>query len=251
MVYMFRYAGDDRPRPVDTRTEAQRKKDRERQAKLRKREQAKKDDESRATGHDASHLLVTENGSVPIQFVPPPSCGLPPSYRKILQEVCEKHRVAYTDVLSPSRKKHLTHARGEMMFRCMEEIPSASYSGVGRRMSRDHTTVLYAHRKGLKNPRAFDPFVSVDKSLPGRKRKRHAGFNPTQAEIIKRVKSGEDYKDIAEKFGRHTKWLTNQLFEIRQKIAMMSEKEKLEKGLGANFGRVAGTYIRSEKDETQ
>lgn len=240
MAYMFRYAGDDRPYTLRVRTPAQRESDDKKYAKRK----AKNDAES-------IPLLITApppstndelQAELFAKFNPPATCGLPPSYRQILQEVCHKHHVPYADVIGRSRDYRVGYARREFMYRCMEEIPTASYAGVGRRIQRDHTTVLHAHRRGLADPSCLEPFVPkpVESSAVRTKR---VEFTDTQKFIIERIKAGGDYKLIAAELGKPVKWMTNQLYEIRGKIARLNDEERAEQGLGNNFGRVEAMFM--------
>lgn len=70
-----------------------------------------------------------------------------PSWKTILREVSEKHKVAMVDLLSSRRSQAYVIARQEAMYRMRHET-SMTFPQIGRRMGgRDHTTVLYGIRK--------------------------------------------------------------------------------------------------------
>jgi chromosomal replication initiation ATPase DnaA len=65
---------------------------------------------------------------------------------KIMREVCEKHGVAVSDIVSRRRTKDLVLPRHEIMWRIRHETP-ASLPQIGRLMRRDHTSVYHGIRK--------------------------------------------------------------------------------------------------------
>lgn len=69
------------------------------------------------------------------------------SWKAIIRQVSEKHKVPLADIMSARRNKYIVAARYEAMYRLRYET-TMSYPEIGRRVGgRDHTTVLYGVRK--------------------------------------------------------------------------------------------------------
>lgn len=68
------------------------------------------------------------------------------TWKRIAQEVAQKHSVPMTDMFSARRNKEAVAARHEAFYRCSVET-SMSLPQIGRRFGRDHTTILYGIRK--------------------------------------------------------------------------------------------------------
>jgi hypothetical protein len=166
-----------------------------------------------------------------------PTSGLPPSYRRILSEVALKHKIPYKSILGESHLKHIAHARREFMFRCMQEIPNASYAGVGRYVKRDHTTVLYAHKKGLADPSSMDPVKLKEVAY----KRSNTQFSNFQTEVIRLTKMGLSHVQIANQLGKIPKQITTALCEIRRKAV---------DDIGPDFGRVAKRIKHEPSGET-
>ena len=65
----------------------------------------------------------------------------------IMREVCDKHGISKSELLSPRRAVPIVAARHEAMYRMSKET-TMSLPAIGRRMGgRDHTTVLHGIRK--------------------------------------------------------------------------------------------------------
>lgn len=227
MTYLFPYAGYDGPKrrpPNPNRSHRQ---------SLRKATRA-------LCRLEAARELPPEQraeleAAVKVEYMPPPSSGLPPSYRKILSEVALKHKVPYKSILGISRLKHISQARREFMFRCMEEIESASYAGVGRYVSRDHTTVLYAHKKGLEDPSSLEPLKQPKKVYP----RTDARFSNFEVDVIRLTKMGMTHVQVANQLGKIPKQVTTALCEIRRKAIKLQCAD-----IPPNFGRVPKSYCR-------
>lgn len=65
-----------------------------------------------------------------------------PKWQVIMREVCAKHGVETTAVMSPSREKHLVAARSEIYWICRTKL-GMSLPELGRRFKRDHTTIYW------------------------------------------------------------------------------------------------------------
>lgn len=66
---------------------------------------------------------------------------------QVVREVCEKHKISITELLSEQRPKRLTDIRQEVYYRLATET-TWSLPRIGRYLGgRDHTTVLHGKRK--------------------------------------------------------------------------------------------------------
>lgn len=237
MAYLFRYAGDDRQRPTPRLMPTQR-------VKKTRKPKVKPIDLFVPSPPAGEETQVDAFA----RFIPPPGCGLPPSYRKILQAVCEKHAVPYANILGTMRDKRTSQARRDFLFRCMEELPRASYSAVGRWVNLDHSTVLYAHRKGQTDPSSLEPIPGRTRAPTGAHRA-SVVFSDKQETIIARINEGSSREEIAAELGKDGKWITNQLYEIRNKIARMDADARAACGLPAMFGYVGWSRWPAKKNE--
>jgi DNA-binding NarL/FixJ family response regulator len=113
----------------------------------------------------------------------------------------------------------------------MEEIPNASYAGVGRYVKRDHTTVLYAHKKGLAAPSSLEP---LERKIAVHKNKSADGFSFFESEIVRLIKEGLSHVQVAKQLGKTPKQVTSALCEIRRKASKMKCTD-----IPPDFGRVA------------
>lgn len=227
MAYLFPYAGYDGPKRKPPTTKAKNRHELRKATRALYRLEAAQElkPEQRAELEEA----------VKTAYVPPPSSGLPPSYRKILSEVAFKHKIPYKSILGISRLKHISQARREFMFRCMEEIETASYAGVGRYVSRDHTTVLYAHKKGLEDPSSLEPLKQPKKIYP----RTDSRFSNFEVDVIRLTKMGLDHVQVANQLGKIPKQITTALCEIRRKAIRLECAD-----IPSNFGRVPKSYCR-------
>ena len=80
---------------------------------------------------------------VPIR---PPIITYEAPWRKVLREVAEKHGVLRRILLSPDKSIVAVRARWELFYRLSTEC-HLSLGEIGRRIGRDHATVLYGIRK--------------------------------------------------------------------------------------------------------
>ena len=221
MTYLFPYAGYDGPkRKPPTSTTRHKHRLRKATRALYRLEAAQE-----LTPEQRAELQA----AVDAEYVPPPSIGLPPSYRRILREVALKHKVPYKSILGVSRLSHIGQARRDFMFRCMEEIPNASYAGVGRYVKRDHTTVLYAHKKGLADPSSLVPITPKKIIYP----RKDTTFSNLEVEVIRLTKQGLNHVQVANQIGKTPKQVTSALCEIRGKARKLNSED-----ISPDFGRV-------------
>lgn len=229
MAYLFPYAGYDGPRIKRPRQPTDAKYLRRKATKALRTLEAKPE----LPPQKRAELEAAINS----EYLPSASSGLPASYRKILGEVAIRHKVPYKSILGIARNVRISTARREFMFRCMEEIESASYAGVGRYTKRDHSTVMYAHQKGLSDPSSLDPIPpKITPQRVGNSRT-NVRFTDIEHEVIRLTKMGLEHTEIAERMGKTPKAIINLLYEIRQKIP------KLGCDLPLTFGRVKASYL--------
>jgi hypothetical protein len=222
MTYLFPYAGYDGPKRKPLSQSASARKHRLRKATraLRLLESAPElTPEQRAALEKAADA----------EYVP--TKGMPPAYLKILGDVARKHKVPYKSIIGTSQMHHISHARREFIFRCMEEIPNASYSGVGRYINRDHTTVIHAHKKGLQDPSSLEP-LPCNTVVYGHRP--DEGFSPFEAEVARLIKEGLNHVQVSKQLNKIPKQITSALCEIRRKAAKMGCTD-----IPPDFGRVA------------
>ena len=221
MTYLFPYAGYDGPKRKPPTPKVAHK------HQLRKATRALYQLEAARELTPEQRAKLQE--AVNAEYVPPPSSGLPPTYRRILSEVALKHKVPYKSILGVSRLSHIGQARRDFMFRCIEEIPNASYAGVGRYVKRDHTTVLYAHKKGLADPSSLEP-IKPAKVTYSRSDTRFSNF---EVEVIRLTKQGLNHVQVANLIGKTPKQVTSALCEIRGKAQKLNCED-----ISQDFGRV-------------
>ncbi len=85
-----------------------------------------------------------------------PNFELMPQWKKIMYEVCSKHNVEVTELLSHRRDRNIVAARHEIFYRYAHET-IMSYPDMGRRMNRDHSTAIHGvnkHAERLRDGRA-------------------------------------------------------------------------------------------------
>jgi len=231
MTYLFPYAGYDGPK---RKPPSQSKEARKHRLRKAKRALSILETQPELTPQQRAALEAAVNA----EYIPGATSGLPPSYRKILSEVAFKHKIPYKTILGISRLKHISQARREFMFRCMEEISNASYAGVGRYVNRDHTTVLYAHQKGLADPSSLEPLTPKKIVYP----RTDARFSNFEVEVIRLTKQGLNHTQVANQIGKTPKQVTTALCEIRRKAIKLKCDD-----IPPNFGRVPGSYCKGDK----
>jgi chromosomal replication initiation ATPase DnaA len=69
-----------------------------------------------------------------------------PRFDRIMADVLRQHHIGKRDLLSESRLPHLVRARQELAGRAVNET-RLSLESIGKRMNRDHTTILYHSRQ--------------------------------------------------------------------------------------------------------
>ena len=224
MTYLFPYAGYDGPK---RKPPSQSKEARKHRLRVATRALRVLESEPELTPQQRIALEAAVNA----EYVATATSGLPPSYRKILSEVALKHKVPYKSILGVSQLAHISQARRAFIFRCMEEIPNASYAGVGRYLKRDHTTVIYAHKKGLTDPSSLEPLPH--KTVVHKPNKSDDGFSFFESEVIQLIKEGLNHVQAAKQLGKTPKQITSALCEIRRKAAKMGCMD-----IPPDFGRV-------------
>jgi len=78
--------------------------------------------------------------------------SMPMSMKRVMLEVCLKHRIFPNDMVGPNRSKILTQARREFVRRARDEL-EASFPRIGQAMKRDHSTAVYNYH-GKKRSRS-------------------------------------------------------------------------------------------------
>jgi len=224
MTYLFPYAGYDGPK---RKPPSQSKEARKHRLRVATRALRVLESEPELTPQQRIALEAAVNA----EYVPTATSGLPPSYRKILSEVALKHKVPYKSILGVSQLAHISQARRAFIFRCLEEIPNATSAGVGRYINRDHTTVLYAHKKGLADPSSLEPLA---RKIAVHKNKSADGFSFFESEVVRLIKEGLSHVQVAKQLGKTPKQVTSALCEIRRKAAKMERTD-----IPPDFGRVA------------
>jgi len=69
-----------------------------------------------------------------------------PPWKQVILDVCKKHKVSYADVLGEGRTHKVVKARQEVYYRLKVER-NMSYSAVGKRLGKDHSTIMYGVSK--------------------------------------------------------------------------------------------------------
>ena len=64
--------------------------------------------------------------------------------RKVIEAVCDRHEITYTDVMSRSRFADVVAARHEAIVAVASAFPWMSLPKIGRVFGRDHTSILHA-----------------------------------------------------------------------------------------------------------
>lgn len=64
--------------------------------------------------------------------------------RKVIEAVCNRHEITYTDVMSRSRFADVVAARHEAIVAVAAAFPWMSLPKIGRVFGRDHTSILHA-----------------------------------------------------------------------------------------------------------
>lgn len=73
------------------------------------------------------------------------------SFQRVLEICCAVYRVSPEDVLGPSRATHLVQARRQVV-RVLREKRGMPFIEIGRRLNRDHSTILHAFNSAVENP---------------------------------------------------------------------------------------------------
>lgn len=73
------------------------------------------------------------------------------SFRRVLDVTCAVYGVSEQVLLSPSRVPLLVRAR-QQIIRIMRDCGGFSYPEIGRRLNRDHSTVIHSYESAINNP---------------------------------------------------------------------------------------------------
>lgn len=74
------------------------------------------------------------------------------SFQRILDICCAVYCVWPENVIGPSRSTHLVQARRQVV-RVLREKRGMSFVEIGKRLNRDHSTILHAFNSALDNPK--------------------------------------------------------------------------------------------------
>jgi hypothetical protein len=112
----------------------------------------------------------------------------------IVREVCDAHGVSPQDVLRRLRRRYVANARQHIWFRIRYEL-GWSYSDIGRRFDRDHTTIMWGvarHAHRLIQERVYESGRSVVVKparppvvKPVRRLARYAGYDRSEVQVLK------------------------------------------------------------------
>ena len=68
-------------------------------------------------------------------------------YREVVRRVAKKHGVTKSDLEGKSRAQKVAHARQELYARLREGENPMSYPNIGRRLDRDHSTIMHGEKQ--------------------------------------------------------------------------------------------------------
>lgn len=100
---------------------------------------------TRALGRERRDIIVIEPSPafVPVQLTIPEGI---PAWRRIILETAIKHNLMPAEMLGAQRAPHLVKARHEVMYRLKTET-TMSLPAIGKRIGKDHSTVIHGVRK--------------------------------------------------------------------------------------------------------
>lgn len=81
------------------------------------------------------------------------------SYKRVIRVVAAVHGIHVRDIMSDSRIQHIRDARFHVVW-WLREKAKLTYPAIGKRIGRDHSSVMNAYRNVLKRKEAFDPFIA-------------------------------------------------------------------------------------------
>lgn len=73
------------------------------------------------------------------------------SFKRVLDITCAVYGVSEQVLLSPSRVPLLVRAR-QQIIRILRDLGGFSYPEIGRRLNRDHSTVIHSYESAINNP---------------------------------------------------------------------------------------------------
>ncbi len=74
--------------------------------------------------------------------------------KQVIEAVCAKHEIPYSDVMGRKRFREIVAARHEAIVAVAEAFPWMSLPKLGRVFGRDHTTIMHALQKFGVPPRS-------------------------------------------------------------------------------------------------
>lgn len=77
------------------------------------------------------------------------------SFQRVLDVCCAVHGVAQKDVLSPNRANKLVLVRRHLVV-ILKEKRGLSYLEIGRKLNRDHSTLIHAYNSAVNNPKILN-----------------------------------------------------------------------------------------------
>ncbi len=80
------------------------------------------------------------------ELAPPVKAGQRYSVKQIIEQVATRYRVSFEQVVGRSHARQVTAARHEVFWRLHHEL-GMSFSAIGRKLDRDHSTILHGVAK--------------------------------------------------------------------------------------------------------
>ena len=73
------------------------------------------------------------------------------AFRRVLDVTCAVYGISEKLLLSPSRRPELVRAR-QQIIRILRDFGGLSYPEIGRRLNRDHSTIIHSYESAINNP---------------------------------------------------------------------------------------------------
>jgi len=103
--------------------------------------------DKRIVFHDTIEFYSEVRAKVPIkEYLAAKLESYVPPWKQVVLDVCKRHRVTFKDVLGESRVHKIVAARQEVYYRLKTER-NMSFSAIGKRLNKDHSTVMYGIKK--------------------------------------------------------------------------------------------------------
>ena len=141
------------------------------------------------------------------EYIREASATGPFAWREVLYQVCQKHRITMQELVGVHRAVPLCAARHEAAFRLIVEL-GLSYPAAGRRLSRDHSTIIQSVKRFVnQDPVAASKYSEFCSRLEGQAER-------LKAEIIRlHYVEGMSVSRLAKRFGMDRTKLTRWLVE--------------------------------------